>query len=107
MAGMCREYPAHRRVVGGVRFEPMFATLAGSYPRLAALRPADALRAVLGAQADAGLGLLSDGMVHSSHDASVLVDAWVAAREAASAEGIEQPIKLAVSDRGRAARGWP
>lgn len=74
----------------------MFATLAGSYPRLAALRPADALRAVLGAQADAGLGLLSDGLVHESDDASVLVDAWVAAREAASAEGIEQPIKLAV-----------
>ena len=35
-------------------------------------------------------------MVHDSDDASMLVDAWVAAREAVSAEGIEQPIKLAV-----------
>jgi methionine synthase II (cobalamin-independent) len=74
----------------------MFATLAGSYPRPADLRPADALRAVLCAQADAGLGLLSDGMVHDSDEAAVLVDAWVAARDAALAEGIEQPVKLAV-----------
>lgn len=74
----------------------MFATLAGSFPRPPDLPPADSLRAVLMAQADAGLGLLSDGMVHDSDDASVLVDAWIAAREAASAEGIEQPIKLAV-----------
>lgn len=74
----------------------MFATLAGSFPRPAGLRPADALRAVLAAQADAGLGLLSDGLVHDSDDDSELVDAWLATRDAASAEGIEQPIKLAV-----------
>jgi hypothetical protein len=74
----------------------MFATLAGSYPRPAGMRPADALRAVLGTQADAGLGLLSDGAVHESDDASELVDTWLAARDAARAEGIEQPVKLAV-----------
>jgi methionine synthase II (cobalamin-independent) len=74
----------------------MFATLAGGYPRPAGLRPADALKAVLRAQADAGLGLVSDGMIHDSEDASVIVEAWVVAREAARSEGIEQPVKLAV-----------
>jgi hypothetical protein len=74
----------------------MFATLAGSYPRPADLRPADALRAVLGAQADAGLGIVSDGTVHVSDDASALAEAWLAAREAALAEGIGLPVKLAV-----------
>jgi methionine synthase II (cobalamin-independent) len=74
----------------------MFATLAGNYPQPAGLRPADALKAVLCAQADAGLGLVSDGMIHDSEDASVLVEAWVVAREAARSEGIEQPVKLAV-----------
>ncbi len=74
----------------------MFATLAGSYPRPADLSPDEALRVVLAAQADAGLGLLSDGVVHDSDDASELVEAWIAAREAALSEGIEQPVKLAV-----------
>jgi methionine synthase II (cobalamin-independent) len=74
----------------------MFATLAGSYPQPAGLQPREALRAVLGAQADAGLGLLSDGTVHDSDDASLLVDAWVAAREMAAVQGIELPVKLAV-----------
>jgi methionine synthase II (cobalamin-independent) len=74
----------------------MFATLAGGYPQPAGLRPADVLKAVLCAQADAGLGLVSDGMIHDSEDASVLVEAWVVAREAARSEGIEQPVKLAV-----------
>lgn len=96
MAGMTRGYPARRRAAGGVAFGPMFATLAGSFPRPADPRPADALRVVLSAQADAGLGLLSDGFVHDSGDASELVDAWLAASEAASAEGIELPLKLAV-----------
>ena len=104
-------HPAHERSPGlyptnspdacldaaeGVRFAPMFATLAGTYPRPVDLQPADALRAVLCAQADAGLGLVSDGMIHDSDDASALVEAWVVAREAALAEGIEQPVKLAV-----------
>jgi hypothetical protein len=74
----------------------MFATLAGSYPWPADLPAAEALRAVLGAQADAGLGLLSDGCVYRCDDATVLVEAWTAAVTAASAEGIELPIKLAV-----------
>ena len=74
----------------------MFATLAGSYPRPADLPPDEALRVVLAAQADAGLGLLSDGVVHESDDVSELVATWVAARDAAQAEGIEQPVKLAV-----------
>jgi len=74
----------------------MFATLAGSYPRPADDPPAGALRQVLGAQADAGLGLLSDGIVHRSDDESALTGAWTATREAAAAEGIELPIKLAV-----------
>jgi methionine synthase II (cobalamin-independent) len=74
----------------------MFATLAGSYPRPPDAPPAQALRIVLGVQADAGLGLLSDGTVHRSDDASALVKAWTAARDAAVAEGIELPVKLAV-----------
>ncbi len=74
----------------------MFATLAGSYPWPADLLTAEALRAVLGAQADAGLGLLSDGCVHRSDDATTLVQAWTVAGTAAAAEGIELPIKLAV-----------
>ena len=74
----------------------MFATLAGTFPRPAAASTVDALRAVLGAQADAGLGLLSDGMVHDSDDPAALVAAWVAARDAARGLGIDLPIKLAV-----------
>jgi len=74
----------------------MFATLAGSYPRPAELTTAEARRVVLGAQADSGLGLLSDGSVHRSDDAPTLVEAWTVAGAAASAEGIELPVKLAV-----------
>ena len=83
----------------------MFATLAGSYPQPAAESPAGVLRAVLCAQAAAGLGLVSDGRVHGSDDLSALVDAWAVAREAALAEGIEAPLKLAVlGPWGRASR---
>src|SRR5664280_1058266 len=96
MAGMHRGYAAHGCDAGGVRFAPMFATLAGSYPRPADVPTAEALRVVLGAQADSGLGLLSDGCVHRSDDASTLVEAWTAAGAAASAEGIDLPVKLAV-----------
>ena len=96
MAGMCRGYAAHGSTAGGVRFAPMFATLAGGYPRPADLPAAEALRAVLDAQADSGLGLLSDGYVHRSDDASTLVEAWTAATAAASAEGIELPVKIAL-----------
>ena len=74
----------------------MFATLAGSYPQPADGLPGEALRAVLEAQADAGLGLLSDGLVHASDETSFLVAAWEAAREAAASRNIELPIKLAV-----------
>jgi len=97
MAGMDREYPARRCVAGGVRFASMFATLAGSYPGPAEVPPARALWVVLVAQADAGLGLLSDGIVHRSDDPSTLVKAWTAARDAAAREGIELPVKLAVA----------
>ena len=97
MAGMDREYPARRCVAGGVRFASMFATLAGSYPVPADAPPARALGVVLVAQADAGLGLLSDGIVHPSDDLSTLVRAWTAARDAAAAEGIGLPVKLAVA----------
>ena len=97
MAGMGREYPARRCVAGGVRFASMFATLAGSYPGPAEVPPARALWVVLVAQADAGLGLLSDGIVHRSDDPSTLVKAWTAARDAAAAEGIGLPVKLAVA----------
>lgn len=75
----------------------MFATLAGSYPRPVDVPPAEALGIVLGAQADAGLGLLSDGTVHRSDDASTLAEAWTLARDAAAGEGIELPVKLAVA----------
>ena len=97
MAGMGREYPARRCVAGGVRFASMFATLAGSYPVPSDAPPARALGVVLVAQADAGLGLLSDGIVHRSDDPSTLVKAWTAARDAAAREGIELPVKLAVA----------
>ena len=96
MAGMHRGYAAHGCDAGGVRFAPMFATLAGSYPRPADVPTAEALRVVLGAQADSGLGLLSDGCVHRSDDASTLVEAWTIAGAAAAAEGIDLPVKLAV-----------
>ena len=95
----------------------MFATLAGSYPQPAEDPPYGALRQVLGAQADAGLGLLSDGIVHRSDDESALTAAWTATRDAAEAEGIELPTKLAVlgpwalvagpADTGRARSGTP
>ena len=74
----------------------MFATLAGSYPQPVGGPPGGALRSVLEAQSDAGLGLLSDGLVHASDDASILVAAWEAAREAAASQDIEPPVKLAV-----------
>lgn len=74
----------------------MFATLAGSYPRPLRTPPADALREVLAAQADAGLALISDGTVHPADGASMLVSAWMAARDAAAAERIELPVKLAI-----------
>jgi hypothetical protein len=75
----------------------MFATLAGGYPWPAGLRPADALAAVLGAQAEAGFGLLADGRVHpASTRAADLVAAWRAAADAAALVAPEQPVKLAV-----------
>ena len=74
----------------------MFATLGGSYPQPAGGRPGEALRAVLEAQSDAGLGLLSDGLVHASDETPILVAAWEAAQEAAASRRIELPIKLAV-----------
>ncbi len=74
----------------------MFATLAGGYPRPPDVPPGEALRMVLRAQAEAGLGLLSDGRIHDVDGPIPLSEAWIAARDAALAEGIELPIKLAV-----------
>ena len=99
MTGIRREYPpapAHREQQQRRTIAPMFATLAGSYPQPVGGLPGEALRAVLEAQSNAGLGLLSDGLVHASDGASILVAAWEAAREAAASRDIEPPVKLAV-----------
>ena len=76
----------------------MFATLAGWFPWPADLPPDEALATVVGAQVDAGLGLLADGRVHAA-DATpeAIVAAWQAGREAAAAPAPELPVKLAVA----------
>lgn len=81
----------------------MFATLAGAYPWPGDLPPAAALEAVIDAQVEAGLGLLSDGRVHvaaastAASTAGELVDAWNAAREAGARRAPEMPVKIAVA----------
>lgn len=86
----------------------MFATLAGGYPWSPDLPPAEALAAVLRAQVEAGLGLLSDGRVHPADAPPAdLVATWVAARDAAArvAAALDAaarvaaalPVKLAVA----------
>lgn len=75
----------------------MFATLAGGYPRPADLPPDEALRAVLEAQVEAGLGLLADGLVHPADTvAAELVAAWEATRDAAAAIAPGMPVKVAL-----------
>ena len=84
----------------------MFATLAGSYPRAAGMSPAEALAGVLLDQASAGLGLLSDGLVHPAHvPPGELVAAWVAARDAAGRAELDQAVKVAIT--GPWASGGP
>ncbi len=97
----------------------MFATLAGGYPWTAGppadegpaaderppagspvgAPPADeGLAAVLGAQVEAGLGLLADGRVHGADTPTdELVAAWRAARDAAARLAPGLPVKLAVT----------
>lgn len=84
----------------------MFATLAGGYPWPPDLSPEAALDAVLAAQVEAGLGLLSDGRVHPAGMAATdLVAAWTAARRVAARLAPELPVKLAVE--GPWAAGGP
>ncbi len=76
----------------------MFATLAGGYPWPADLTADEALTAVVGAQVEAGLGLLADGRVHGAGSASdALVAAWRAARDAAVRLTPGLPVKIAVA----------
>lgn len=76
----------------------MFATLAGGYPRPADLAPGEALAAVVRAQVEAGLGLLSDGRVQPADaGADALVAAWRAAREASGRVAPDLPVKSAVA----------
>ena len=75
----------------------MFATLAGGYPWPPDQPPETALEAVLAAQVEAGLGLLSDGRVHAaSTPAKELVAAWEATCAAAARLAAGLPVKLAV-----------
>lgn len=75
----------------------MFATLAGGYPRTA-MPPAEVLGQVVGAQVEAGLGLISDGLVHpASEPTAELVAAWRATRDAVEARAPGLPAKLAVA----------
>jgi len=75
----------------------MFATLAGGYPWPPDVPPVAALDAVLAAQIDAGLGLLSDGRVHpAASTPEALVGAWATAREVAAGHAPTLPVKLAV-----------
>ena len=75
----------------------MFATLAGGYPRPPGLAPHEALAGVLRAQVEAGLGLLSDGLVHAAGTPPPsLVAAWRAARDAGATLAPGLPVKIAV-----------
>jgi len=75
----------------------MFATLAGGYPWPPDVPAEVALDAVVAAQVEAGLGLISDGRVHpAGAPADYLVAAWVAARDASGRLAAGLPVKLAV-----------
>jgi hypothetical protein len=83
--------------VRSATIERMFATLAGGYPWPPDIPPEAALEAVVAAQVEAGLGLLSDGRVHAaSTPARQLVAAWEATSEAATRYAPGLPVKLAV-----------
>lgn len=76
----------------------MFATLAGRYPWLADVPATEALAAVVRAQVESGLGLLSDGRVHPAGTApAALVAAWQATRDLAAAPAPGLPVKVAVA----------
>ncbi len=75
----------------------MFATLAGDYPWPTDMPPADALAAVVGAQVEAGLGLLSDGRVHPATLApQEYLAAWRSAGAAGSRLAPDLPVKVAI-----------
>lgn len=75
----------------------MFATLAGEYPWPPELPFEEALAAVVGAQVEAGLGLVSDGRVHPAVTApGDLVAAWRATLDAVERIGPGLVVKLAV-----------
>ena len=75
----------------------MFATLIGPYPQIDGDAHAR-LVATIGDQLEAGLGMLSDGLLHDPRTTSpaAIVRAWQAAdvvgRELATAAGIEPPL---------------
>ncbi len=76
----------------------MFATLAGGYPWPADLAPDEALAAVVGAQVEAGLGILADGRVHRADTpVSELVAAWDAVHAVAALLAPGLPAKVAVA----------
>jgi hypothetical protein len=87
----------------------VFATLAGGFPWApdAAPDPDAALRAVLRAQAEAGLGLLSDGRVHAL-DGRAAAN-WATTAEASAQEAPGVSVKIALlgpwSARSVAAEG--
>jgi hypothetical protein len=75
----------------------MFATLAGGYPWPTDLPAEAALAEVVGAQVEAGLGLVADGRVHAAGTTpEALVGAWRAARDVADGSAPGLPVKLAV-----------
>ncbi len=75
----------------------MFATLAGGYPWPPDLPAGAALDAVVAAQVNAGLELLSDGRVYpAATTAGDLVGAWAMTRDVAAARATTLPVKVAV-----------
>ena len=82
----------HRRYAAGV-----FATVIGPYPQIDG-SPQERLLATIGDQMEAGLGMLSDGLVHrvATADVAPVVDAWRSADEVghhlAAIAGIEPPL---------------
>ena len=75
----------------------MFATLIGPYPHIEGTSR-ERLVATIGDQLEAGLGMLSDGLVHrvSTTSPAAVVDAWRAADEVghhlAAVAGLEPPL---------------
>ena len=80
--------------------QSMFATLAGGYPRPAPpddpAAPDPGLAAVLAAQVEAGLELVSDGLVHRPEPYGEALGASLVAAWRATAIATDRPTKLAV-----------